>query len=608
MNWFVLTAAFCFVISSCKAQTSCPSICRCNYRNIVHCNERNFNKIPYGIPETTIVLHLQQNNIRNGPTVNENLSALKRLKRLNLHLNKLTSVPSGLAKTLESVDFSSNRIEFVHELSLKGMSSLEQLYLSENNITNKGLFVQVFKDTQNLLVLDLSKNLLNTFPKNLPKSLRVLRLNKNRINFISFNATKRLKNLTVLDLSENRIIQKTIAHAALFKLTDLFFLDLSRNLLTQVPVWLPPRLEHLLLGSNKLEYIFNEENSQHGSLNSVKTLKNIDLSSNLLKSIELNAFSGLRLTNIKLQENPWQCDCYLRYLKQWVERKKIIVSNEDSIKCSSPLAFVNVSLSIIDEKSLRCIAKPGSSKMIQVLRVNSNEVVLQWKSPFLTPDPAFIIRYLTYGPMKCKKCSLDELLLLSDSFSSRRITSFMESYSSEELSSNQVSINLIIVNKLQSDRRYLFCVSNSQSGDKDVTLKHCLVVKTLPSSVPVAQDNAVFVPLWGIIFFFSVLLFFVVVIIVAVFAKKKNCCSTTPQRFASNLDDIHSSAYLTNFHQQASSKYPISTNKTKLASHHSSSVSPTQYQLHSYNSAGGQRWTLIPRMPTRPTRYSETHV
>ena len=549
MNWFVITAAFSFVISSCKTQTSCPSICRCDSRNTVYCNERNLNQIPYGIPETTIVLRLQQNNIRNGRTMNENLSALKRLKRLNFYQNKLTSVPSGLANTLEYIDFRSNSIKYVGKLSLKGMSSLKELHLGENNITNQGLLAQVFKDTQNLEVLDLSKNLLNKFPKNLPKSLQVLRLNKNRINFISFNATGRLKDLTLLDLSENRIIQTMIAHGALFKLTSLVTLDLSRNQLTQVPVGLPPRLEQLLLGSNKLEYIFNKENSQHGSLNSVKTLTNIDLSSNLLKSVESNAFSELHLMTIELQENPWQCDCYLRYLKQWLERKKTTVSNENYIKCSSPPAFADVSLTILDEESLRCIMEPGSSEMIQVLGINPTEVLIQWKSPFLTPDPAFITRYLTYGPMKCKKCTLNDLL--SDSFSSRRITSFMESYSSQELSSSQGSANLT-VSKLQSDNRYLFCVSDSQSDNNAVTLNNCLVVETLPSRAPVARDNAVFIPVWAIILCFIVLLFFVVIIIVVVFAKKKNFRSKTPQHFASNRDDVYSSAYLANFYNQAS--------------------------------------------------------
>ena len=548
MNWFVFMVVFSFIISSCKTQTSCPNICRCDTRNTVYCNERNLNQIPNGIPETTIVLHLQRNNIRSGKTVNNNLSALKSLKRLNLYENKLTSVPSGLAETLEYIDFRSNHIKFVDKLSLKGMSSLKELYLSKNNITNQGLLAQVFKDTHNLEVLDLSKNLLTQFPKNLPKSLQVLQLNKNQINFISFNATQRLKDLTELGLSENRIIQTMVAHGALFRLTSLVTLDLSRNQLTQVPVELPPRLEQLLLGSNKLEYIFNKENSQHGSLNSVKTLTNIDLSSNLLKSVELNAFSELNLINIQLQKNPWQCDCYLHYLKQWLERKKTIVSNENNIKCSSPPTFADVPLTTIDEELLRCITKPGSSKMIQVLNVTPTEVVIQWKSPFLTPDPAFLTRYFTYGPMRCKKCSLNKLL--SDSSSSRIITSFLESYSSQELPSNQSSANLTL-SKLQSDRRYLFCVSDSQSDDNAVTLNNCLVVETLSSRAPVPHDNIVFIPQWAIILYFIVLLFSVVIIIVVVFVKKN---------FRSNAldrDDIYSGAYLANFNSQASHRSQV---------------------------------------------------
>jgi len=258
---------------------------------------------------------LQLNVLENGPITDEVLSSLKKLLKLDLHHNRLTSVPKGLASTLKYIDFRNNFIKYVGKTSLKGLTSLTELRLNQNNITNHGLSPLAFEDTRNLKVLILSDNLLTKFPENLPSSLRLLRINRNRINFVSRKALLRLQNLVNLDLSQNTLLQAGIEKFSLHVLNSLQVLDLSENMLTEVPTNLPESIEELMMSHNQIEYLHNHESNEHGSLNSIKYLVSVDLSSNNLKSVETRALMNLKLQSVQLHGNPWRCDCHLRYLK-----------------------------------------------------------------------------------------------------------------------------------------------------------------------------------------------------------------------------------------------------------------------------------------------------
>lgn len=248
-------------------------------------------------------------------------------------------------------------------------------------------------------------------------------------------------------------------------------------------------------------------------------------------------------------------------MKKWLNSKKATLSSESYIQCSSPAAFAGVSLTSIDEEALRCISKADSTDTIKVLETTSSEVLIQWRSQFRTPDPAFITRSLKYGPMKCKNCTLQDLL--SDYSPSQRMTTFLESYSSQEFASDHSSVGVysmnLTVNKLEPNCRYLFCVFDSQQSELIVTTNNCLDIDTPLSPTPLIRENEVSIPLWAIIFCLVFILFFVFSIIGIVFIKrKKKYGSKTPDHYSLDRDTrYHPDIYLPNLNPSESYRFPL---------------------------------------------------
>ena len=505
----------------------CPLMCRCDSRKTVYCNERQMDLIPYGIPEDTQTLHLQINNITNGVRMDDILSSLTNLKKLDLHQNKLTSVPKGLPATLQYADFRSNDIRFVGKLSFNGLTSLAELHLDGNNIENQGISHLAFDGTRNLEVLVLSSNKLKQFPENLPESLQVLQLENNQIKVISKTATRRLRNLKNLDLSQNVIVQTQIGMGAIAALTSLEELDFSRNQLTEIPVGLSENIEVLMLSENKIEFIYSDSDSTHGSLKALRSLKRVDLSSNRLKSVEDSSFSFLNLKSIELQRNPWQCDCYLRYLKRWLGSDASTLSSESNIRCHSPSAFSGVTLNSIDEEALTCDSRFYARKLMTIYNISSSGFNVLIKGSREMPDPSFIKRSLLYGPLKCINCSITSLL--GDAIP------HLKKYSTQDLSSAILSnpINISIkVDHLLSDTHYAVCMFDSQQND-GFSVNQCLDVwtksKQLTSSSQPQQDSFL---LWGIIIGGVLMLIVCLVVVsIVIWKKTKNVKSKTPSSY-----------------------------------------------------------------------------
>ena len=79
-------------------------------------------------------MHLQINIITNGVRMDNILSSLTNLKKLNLDENQLTSVPNGLPVTLQYASFANNDVRFVSKSSFNGLTSLVELFLDGNSI------------------------------------------------------------------------------------------------------------------------------------------------------------------------------------------------------------------------------------------------------------------------------------------------------------------------------------------------------------------------------------------------------------------------------------------------------------------------------------------
>ncbi|XP_076818900.1 leucine-rich repeat transmembrane protein FLRT1-like [Clavelina lepadiformis] len=461
----------------------CPKKCRCR-RGIVYCNERRLTYVPADIPLTTKVLHLQGNKIVNSKSSDQNLKRLIQLKKLNLYNNKLASFPKSLPKSLEYLSLQQNQIRYIARDALEGLSSLTELNLDYNNISDEGLSPTAFQGARSLKDLVLTGNTLQSVPMNLPKSLKWLRMDRNHVSFVSVHATARLSGLSKLDMSHNKLIR--ISPKALHELKNLTYLNLASNYFEKIPVF-PQRsqLTELILSRNKIRYIDRDE------LRNLFHLSQLDLSSNGLESVEDGGFNDFQnLRSLELHDNPWRCNCYLKYLKTWLEQTTTVVSNLKNIKCHSPPHFRDVTISSIDLEVLTCNADTG--KNIIISEVSTHFVRLGYIPD--SHDPFYLKYSILYGTFASENCTLPSLP------ADQSVTLVMKKWYTISMESPFVNLT-----NLDDDTRYVICIITRY--DAEITPSTCQEVITLkPALATTSYVAAESLPVWAIATICSTLL------------------------------------------------------------------------------------------------------
>lgn len=171
--------------------------------------------------------------------------------------------------SLKTLDLSQNQIAFIHQQMFKNIPFLENLILSKNELLK---FPNLFH-LNNLKRLSLAYNLINEIENiNHLNSLKILNLQGNQIN--------------------------NIDKMAFLKLTELEFLDLSKNKLQLLPLGWHDNL-------SKLKYLNLESNFfaniQDMKLNTLINLRQLYIKNNYIVSIDLNT----------LQILPQKCTIYV---------------------------------------------------------------------------------------------------------------------------------------------------------------------------------------------------------------------------------------------------------------------------------------------------------
>ncbi|XP_072163074.1 CD180 antigen-like [Diadema setosum] len=191
---------------------------------------------------------------------------------------------------------------------------LQNINLSDTKISAVDLWDKVkrvssFDGLFELRVLDLSFNdmsvISDVFFKN-QTSLRELYLHYCDLS-IRPPLVDGLFNLQILSLSNNRL--HFIPHNYL---NDTF------------------QLRELLLAGNDLVYLHDD------MFRNVVNLTRLDLTSNSLVTLHFTTFVPIfqTLLVLSLSENPWICNCSLRWLPKWFARKAIHLENRAGTKCS----------------------------------------------------------------------------------------------------------------------------------------------------------------------------------------------------------------------------------------------------------------------------------
>ncbi|KAL0278128.1 UNVERIFIED_CONTAM: hypothetical protein PYX00_000037 [Menopon gallinae] len=85
-------------------------------------------------------------------------------------------------------------------------------------------------------------------------------------------------------------------------------------------------LKVLSLAGNKLETL------PRGVFQPLQNLYSLDLSNNLFRTVNPVVFKDMKHLSLYLGKNPWECDCSLYPLMEWVKTRRM----KDEVRCAKP--------------------------------------------------------------------------------------------------------------------------------------------------------------------------------------------------------------------------------------------------------------------------------
>ena len=321
----------------------------------MNCSARNLSEFPTDLPINTGKLVLDFNSI---PKLNvDEMKKIRYLKELMIEGNSITFIREETFQSnfvLQRLNMRGNKIHHLNAGAFKGLKNLVELYLSRNCISR--LRNGTFENLISLISLDLSENSILVIDKGAFPSLRHLRyldLSGNKLGEISRVHFSQLASLTGLNLGFNNIYFLESKSFSFF--LHLKVLNLSHNNLTTLP-----------------KDVFKP----------LKSLANLDLSSNQIEFIPLHIFSGLRALQflnlssssvrvfhgpylktilphltIYVHDNPLDCTCDMRWLKEWFRDNTYRNStslNSSEVRCEYPNTLRGRSLSSLSLADFSC--------------------------------------------------------------------------------------------------------------------------------------------------------------------------------------------------------------------------------------------------------------
>uniref|UniRef100_A0A669DUN9 Slit homolog 1 protein n=1 Tax=Oreochromis niloticus TaxID=8128 RepID=A0A669DUN9_ORENI len=188
---------------------------------------------------------------------------------------------------------------------------------------------------------------LTAIPANLPESMAEIRLEQNGIKSVPPGAFSPYKKLRRIDLSNNQISE--IAPDAFQGLRSLNSLVLYGNKITDLPKGVFDglyALQLLLLNANKIHCV------RANAFQDLQNLSLLSLYDNKIQTLAKGTFTSLRaIQTLHLAQNPFICDCNLKWLADYLRTNPIETSGA---RCASPRRLANKRIGQIKSKKFRC--------------------------------------------------------------------------------------------------------------------------------------------------------------------------------------------------------------------------------------------------------------
>ncbi|XP_032806650.1 slit homolog 2 protein-like isoform X1 [Petromyzon marinus] len=197
-------------------------------------------------------------------------------------------------------------------------------------------------------IVDCSSQRLSRIPEHLPQYTTELRLNNNDITVLEATGIfKKLTQLRKINLSNNKIAD--VEEGAFEGAGSVGELLLTGNQLESVHGAMFRGLEGLktlMLRSNKLTCVGN------GTFAGLGSVRLLSLYDNQIGSITPGAFATVHsLSTLNLLANPFNCNCHLAWLGEWLRKRRIVTGNP---RCQKPSFLREIPVQDVAAQDFSC--------------------------------------------------------------------------------------------------------------------------------------------------------------------------------------------------------------------------------------------------------------
>uniref|UniRef100_A0AAZ3NNS2 Slit homolog 2 (Drosophila) n=1 Tax=Oncorhynchus tshawytscha TaxID=74940 RepID=A0AAZ3NNS2_ONCTS len=201
--------------------------------------------------------------------------------------------------------------------------------------------------------VDCSNQKLTKIPEHIPQYTQELRLNNNEFSVQSMVPNDNLSNNRISDIEEGTFEGATGVNELI--LTSNRLENIHQGMLQGLN-----GLRTLMLRSNRIRCV---SNSSFVGLSSVRLLSLYD---NLITSMTPGAFDTLHaLSTLNLLANPFNCNCHLAWLGDWLRRKRIVTGNP---RCQNPYFLKEIPIQDVAAQDFTCDDGNDENSCSPVLR------------------------------------------------------------------------------------------------------------------------------------------------------------------------------------------------------------------------------------------------